>query len=100
MTKEQKKAIKVLEHYKNILYICNYEEEPERTGKAIEIVLNLIQEQEKEIEKKDKQIDLMAKQLSGLIIFDIDKEEPLILEDKEEVKEYFERNVKDESNEK
>lgn len=47
MTKEQEEAIKICKHYKNILYACNYEEGPERTGKAIETVLNLIQEQEK-----------------------------------------------------
>ena len=31
----------------------------------------------------------MAEQLAGLAIFDIDKDEPLILGDKEEIKEYF-----------
>lgn len=119
MRTEQKEAIKICNHYKNILYACNCEEGTERTGKAIETVLNLIQEQEKEIKhwkngferelesnrentvelleqdliirKKDKIIDLMAKQLAGLAIFDIDKEEPLILGDKENVKEYFKR---------
>ena len=49
---------------------------------AIETVLE-------ELEKKDKIIDLMAEQLAGLAIFDIDKDEPLILGDKEEIKEYF-----------
>lgn len=34
-----------------------------------------------ELEKKDKIIDLMAEQLAGLAIFDIEKDEPLILED-------------------
>ena len=43
----------------------------------------------KEIREKDKVIDLMAEQLTGLAIFDIEKEEPLILGDKEEVKQYF-----------
>lgn len=46
-----------------------------------------------ELEKKDKQIDLMAEQLAGLAIFDIEKDEPLILGDKEEVKQYFEKKV-------
>ena len=91
MTTEQKEAIEYLEEsvliYKNTLL---------KISEAIETVLNLIQEQEKEIEKKDKQIDLMAKQLAGLTIFDIDKEEPLILGDKEEIKQYFERKVEDE----
>lgn len=49
---------------------------------AIETVLN-------ELEKKDTVIDLIAEQLAGLAIFDITKEEPLILGDKEEVKQYF-----------
>ena len=49
---------------------------------AIETVLS-------ELEKKDKIIDLMAEQLAGLAIFDIEKDEPLILGDKEEIKEYF-----------
>lgn len=53
-----------------------------------------IKEKDKEIEKKDKQIDLMAEQLAGLTIWDTEKEEPLILTDKEEVKQYFERKVK------
>ena len=35
-----------------------------------------------------KLIDLMAEQLSGLAIFDMEKDEPIILLD-EEVKEYF-----------
>lgn len=56
---------------------------------AIETILNLIQTQQAEIEKKEKQIDLMAEQLAGLAIFDIEKDEPLVLGDKEEVKEYF-----------
>ena len=53
---------------------------------AIETVLE-------ELEKKDKIIDLMAEQLAGLAIFDIDKDESLILRDKEEIKEYFTKKV-------
>ena len=53
---------------------------------AIDIVLS-------ELEKKNKQIDLMAEQLAGLAIFDIEKDKPLILGDKEEVKQYFEKKV-------
>ena len=53
---------------------------------AIETVLS-------ELEKKDKIIDLMAEQLAGLAIFDIDKDESLILRDKEEIKEYFTKKV-------
>ena len=43
----------------------------------------------KQLKKKDTVIDLMAEQLAGLAIFDIAKEEPLILGDKEGVKQYF-----------
>ena len=50
----------------------------------------------KEIREKDKVIDLMAEQLAGLAIFDIAKEEPLILGDKEEVKQYFYKKASDE----
>lgn len=46
-----------------------------------------------ELEKKDKIIDLMSEQLAGLAIFDIDKDESLILRDKEEVKQYFKEKV-------
>lgn len=106
MTAEQKEAIKICTHYKNILYACNCEEGTERTGKAIETVLSLIQEQEKEIEasrqittemnndvkkliieckKKNKIIDLMAKAFKQDDVRSV-----------EEIKQYFERKVKDE----
>lgn len=45
--------------------------------------------------EKDKIINLMAEQLAGLTIFDIDKDEPLILYDKEDVKQYFENKAKE-----
>lgn len=60
----------------------------EETNEAIDTVLS-------ELEKKDKIIDLMAEQLAGLAIFDIDKDEPLILGDKEEIKQYFKEKVED-----
>ena len=66
MTNEQREAIKICEHYKNILYACNYEKGPERTGQAIETALSLIKEQQEEIEKKDKQIDLMTDEINYL----------------------------------
>ena len=46
-----------------------------------------------ELEKKDKVINEMAEQLAGLAIFDIEKDEPLVLGDKEEVKQYFTNKV-------
>ena len=64
------------------------EENTKLNIKAIETVLS-------ELEKKDKIIDLMAEQLAGLAIFDIEKDEPLILGDKEEVKQYFKEKVED-----
>lgn len=47
----------------------------------------------KQLQNKDKIIDLMSEQLAGLAIFNIDKDETLILSDKEEVKQYYERKV-------
>ena len=49
----------------------------------------------KQLQNKDKIIDLMSEQLTGLAIFNIDKEETLILSDKEEVKQYFENKAKE-----
>ena len=46
-----------------------------------------------DVVKTDKQIDLMSEQLAGLTIWNSKKEEPLILTDKEDVKQYFERQV-------
>ena len=63
--------------------------EEEIIEEFIEIVLNMLKE-------KDKIIDLMAEQLAGLTIWDSDKEEPLILADKEDVIEYFERKARNE----
>ena len=56
-----------------------------------------IKEKNKELEqennKQNKIINEMAEQLSGLVIYDIEENQPLILEDKEEVKQYFEKKV-------
>ena len=54
--------------------------------KDARILLNLIQKQEKIIDK-------MAEQLAGLAIWNDNIEEALILGDKEEVKEYFKKVV-------
>ena len=51
---------------------------------------------EEKLKEKDKIIDLMAEQLAGLAIFDIEKDEPLVLGDKEEVKQYFTNKVEKE----
>ena len=42
---------------------------------------------------KEQVIDLMAEQLAGLTIWNTEKDEPLILTDKEEVINYFENKV-------
>lgn len=107
MTAEQKEAIKICTHYKNILYACNCEEGTERTGKAIETVLNLIQEKDKEIEKykklyqkalddavvtahdnmqKDKIIDELAKAFKQDDVRSV-----------EEIKLFYERKVEDDN---
>lgn len=80
MTTEQKEAIEYLEEsvliYKNTL---------PKISKAIETVLNLIQEQEAELQKKDQIIDELAK------AFKQDDARSV-----EEIKQYFERKVEDE----
>lgn len=48
-----------------------------------------------QLQSKDKIIDLMSEQLAGLAIFNIDKDEPLILGEKENVKQYFENKAKE-----
>ncbi len=88
MTKEQE-AIERLNKLKNrkILYgnrAGMIIEEFKTLQEDIETVLNMIKE-------KEKQIDLMSEQLAGLTIWNNEKEEPVILGDKEEVKKYYER---------
>lgn len=60
-------------------------------SKDIEAIQHVLDE----LEKRDKIIDRMAEQLAGLAIFDTDKDEPLILGNKEEVKQYFEKEVEE-----
>lgn len=103
MTNEQREAIKYLKEsvliYKNTI---------PKMSNTIDTVLSLIKAQQEEISKyktlyeralsdvvkTDKQIDLMSEQLAGLTMWNSKKEEPLILKDKEEVKQYFEQKVK------
>lgn len=87
IAKEKLKAIDIKFFLSGITEQSNYiVDKADEINIAIETVLS-------ELEKKDKQIDLMAEQLAGLAIFDIEKDEPLILGDKEEVKQYFEKKV-------
>ena len=118
MTKKQEKAIKVLEQYKRE---CIEEYKVELDDKdnidqprafylhqqieSVYIVLNMLKEKDTEIQKKDKIIDLMAEQLIGLPVNKIkqDFEKPnfkaeiTIFTDKEAIKQYFERKVKQSS---
>ena len=87
MLKEKDKEIEnITTNYKNLI--------ADVSGIAKELGLEedgTIDEIYAEIKKKDKIIELMAEQLAGLTIWNNEKEEPLILGDKEEVKQYFER---------
>ena len=53
-----------------------------------------------ELEKKDKMIDLMTEQLSGMAIWNNEKEESLILKDKKEVKQHFARKATNDGQER
>ena len=75
MTTEQKEAVKDLVEFNNKFDCGKYR-------KAIETVLNLIQEQEAELKKKDKIIDELAKAFKQDDVRSV-----------EEIKEYFERKV-------
>lgn len=102
MKKEQAIILKV--HKLNLLLVGEAKEE---YSQVLQDALSLIKEQQEEISKyktlyeralsdvvkTDKQIDLMSEQLAGLTIWNSKKEEPLILTDKEDVKQYFERQV-------
>lgn len=48
-----------------------------------------------ELEKKDKIIDAMALQLSGIVVWDFEKDEPVLLKTEDGVKQYFERKIED-----
>ena len=103
MTDEEIKAIEILKYMVEHIncYKINkngkHQVEFEKGSKmyqSIEIVLKLIQKQKEEIEKKDKQIDLMAEEIlyenncSGKLDFEIYK-------DKEEVIKDFEKKVEE-----
>ena len=60
---------------------------------AIKTLLQYIEQVEADNYESNKIIDEMAEQLAGLAIWNNEKEEPLILGDKEDVKQYFERKV-------
>ena len=103
MTKEQAIILKI--HELNLLLVGEAKKE---YSQVLQDAILLLKEQQEEISKyktlyeralsdvvkTDKQIDLMAEQLAGLTIWNSKKEEPLILTDKEDVKQYFEQKVK------
>lgn len=88
MTTEQREAIDRLNKDKNKPLACgditivNVED--------IETVLSMLKEKDKEIEKKDKQIDLMANYIVDLIKYNNPEEKREV----EEIKQYFERKSK------
>lgn len=51
--------------------------------------------QKQELDQKDKIIDLMAEELTGLTILDMDEEDLFNFGDKEEVKQYFINKAKE-----
>lgn len=97
MTKEQ-------ETIERLKYDISAGEYSATKTEVLETVLNMLKKKDKtkkaliqsrnkykEIaKKKDQIIDLMATQLAGLTIWNNEKEEPLILTDKEDVIKYFE----------
>lgn len=90
MTKEQ--AQKVLDELQGVRPEA-LNGEAKRLFEAIMKIADERDELKKKAEEQNKIIDLMAEQLAGLAIFDIEKDEPLILGDKEEVKQYFKEKV-------
>ena len=69
-------------------------DEADKVNKAIETVLDLIQTQQAEIEKKDKIIDLMAEKLKQLREASLD--DCLRTTCEECIKEYFEKKAEEE----
>lgn len=94
MTNEQREAIELLERIHASYFLSGMIEQSNyivdkayETDKAIDTVLSLIKEQQEEIEKKDKQIDLMTE-----IFYKRFKAELLLeygFESKEQFKQYF-----------
>lgn len=100
MTNEQREAIeickeKIIEPFYDFPNPISIELKDTDVG-AIDTVLSLIKEQEEEIEKKDKIIDLMAFNLADYVMYyEYDKcRNPEMIKNKaEEIKQYFENKV-------
>ncbi len=85
MTNEQREAIEMIEDIKNNAWTTKYIMSSD--SKKADVILSLIKEQEEEIEKKDKQIDLMAE-----LVYKKFKAELLLeygFENEEQLKQYF-----------
>ena len=85
----------LLEHYKH------YRMDVETKKDSIKLDLIELKYYEKLVsivKKQDNVINEMAEQLSGLTILDIKKDEYIVLGDKEEVKEYFEKKAEEKEN--
>ena len=122
MTKEQEETIEIIEKMVKSYIVADEcglsNNDFKHEIKAMQTVLNMLKEKDKEIEKlkadnkkawklnanmtqrhlsdifkikkKDKQIDLMADNLVGMIFSDKENIE-IIFDNKEEIKQYFER---------
>ena len=97
MTKEQEEAISTMKHW--IDYEKENKDKINKADELIEIqetVLSMLQEQQEENKKKDKIIDLMTE-----IFYKRFKAELLLeygFESEEQLKQYFERKVRDVKN--
>ena len=88
MTKEQKEAIETMQHW--IEYEKTHKDKINKADELIgiqETVLNLIQEQEEELKKKDNIIDELAKAFKQDDVRSV-----------EEIKQFYERKVENEEN--
>lgn len=103
MTKEQEEAIEMLENIENNTWTTKYIMSSD--SKKAETVLNMLKEKDREMEKKDKIIDLMATFIDAQNIRMLEDEYTAIKniytiigfdKDKEGIKQYFERKARNE----
>ena len=102
MTKEQEEAIeickkKIIEPFYDFPNPTSIELK-DTDVEAIETVLNMLKEKDKEIENKDEIIDLMAYDLADYVMYyEYDKcRNPVMIKNKaEQLKEYYERKARD-----
>jgi len=103
MTKEQEEAIEMLEDIENNTWTTKYIMSSD--SKKAETVLSMLKEKDREMEKKDKIIDLMATFIDAQNIRMLEDEYTAIKniytiigfdKDKEGIKQYFERKARNE----